>query len=88
MRGALLLSLALTLSTPASAAEEPVRVTTDTREYCSLLVARLSALPEGQTEPARSLGADGWRLCETGHVRAGVARLRRALRLAQAGAAH
>ncbi len=88
MRGRILLPLVLVVMTPALAAEQPVNVTTDTVEYCSILATRLSALPEGQAEPARSLGADGWRLCETGHVRAGVARLRRALRLAQAAAAH
>ena len=73
---------------PARAAEQPVTVTTDTQEYCSILGARLSVLPEAQLEPARSIGADGRRLCESGHVRAGVARLRSALRLAQAAAAH
>lgn len=65
-------------------AETTVRVTTDTREYCGTLAARLSAAPRAREEPARSLAEDGVRLCDNGHVRLGVAKLRRALRAAQA----
>ena len=69
---------------PSLGAEPTVRVTTDTREYCGTLALRLATLPQGREEPARSLGAEGMRLCDHGHVRTGVARLRRAIRAAQA----
>ncbi len=44
---------------------------------------RLAPLPGARKEPARSLAEDGLRLCETGHPRTGVARLRRAIRAAR-----
>lgn len=61
----------------------PVRVTTDTTEYCETLTRRLAAMPQAEQEPARSLAEEGQRLCQNGHVRTGVAKLRRALRAAQ-----
>lgn len=64
----------------------PVRVTTDTLEYCGALAQRLQSLPTAREEPALTLGADGQRLCASGHVRTGVAKLRRALRAAQSAA--
>lgn len=66
---------------PAAHAET-VRVTTDSAEYCAVLAQRLAVTPHGETEPARSLGEEGRRLCDGGHVRTGIARLRRALRAA------
>lgn len=77
------LVLVMVALAPASRAEPaPVRVTTDTTEYCDTLSQRLAALPYAAEEPARSLAADGARLCRHGHVRTGVAKLRRALRAA------
>jgi hypothetical protein len=52
-------------------------------EYCRELAARLAPLPGAASEPARSLAAEGNALCHDGHVRTGVARLRRAMRAAQ-----
>jgi len=75
--------LALAVSFPAAAEPNP-RVTTDTREYCSVLAARVAATPAAAREPSRSLAAEGVRLCSNGHVRTGIAKLRRALRAAQA----
>ena len=76
----------LVLALAMSAAAEPgPRVTTDTMEYCGSLAARVAALPTAGNEPSRSLAAEGVRLCGNGHVRTGVAKLRRALRAAQAG---
>ncbi|WP_149540519.1 hypothetical protein [Siccirubricoccus phaeus] len=69
------------------AAEPGPRVTTDTVEYCGSLAARLASLPAAEREPSRSLGAEGKRLCDTGHVRTGIAKLRRAMRAAQAAPA-
>ena len=73
--------LALLVST---ATEPSPRVTTDTVEYCSSLMARLAGLPAAKEEPSRSLAVEGERLCGNGHVRTGIAKLRRAVRAAQA----
>jgi hypothetical protein len=76
--------LALLISAPALA-DEPLRVTTDSAMYCGELAQRVSSQPGSRQEPARSLAAEGKRLCETGYVRTGIAKLRRALRAAQPG---
>ena len=84
MRNAAGILLIVAATAPGVGAEpSPVRVTTDTLEYCSVLAERLHALPSSREEPALSLGTDGQRLCANGHVRTGVAKLRRALRAAQ-----
>jgi hypothetical protein len=76
---------ALLLILAVSATAEPgPRVTTDTAEYCGSLAARLAAMPAAAQEPSRSLAAEGVRLCGNGHVRTGIAKLRRAVRAAQA----
>ena len=75
---------ALLLILAVSATAEPgPQVTTDTAEYCGSLAARLSAMPAARQEPSRSLAAEGVRLCGNGHVRTGIAKLRRAVRAAQ-----
>ncbi|MGG5811386.1 hypothetical protein [Falsiroseomonas sp. CW058] len=74
--------LALLAAFPARA-EQPLRVTTDSSSYCDELATRLQAQPGSRQEPTRSLAEEGRRLCETGHVRTGIAKLRRALRAAQ-----
>lgn len=85
MRNAASILLIIAATSPGVGAEpSPVRVTTDTLEYCGALAQRLHALPAAREEPALTLGADGQRLCANGHVRTGVAKLRRALRAAQA----
>lgn len=61
-----------------------VRVTTDSLEYCQELAQRLEGLPRGREGLPRSLGQEGLRLCAEGHVRTGIARLRRAIRVARA----
>jgi len=71
------------LASPTSA-EPPVRVTTESTNYCTELATRFSGQASGATEEARALAAEGRMLCETGHVRTGIAKLRRALRAAQA----
>jgi hypothetical protein len=76
------LLLILPLAAPASA-EHPVRVTTDSSAYCQELSARFDGRPGGVTAEARVLAAEGRKLCETGFVRTGIAKLRRALRAAQ-----
>jgi hypothetical protein len=74
--------LAFVLSAPVLA-DEPLRVTTDSATYCGELAQRVSTQPGARQEPARSLAAEGKRLCDTGYVRTGIAKLRRALRAAQ-----
>jgi len=84
MRNAAGILLMIAAMSPGLGAEpSPVRVTTDTLEYCGVLAQRLHSLPASREEPALTLGADGQRLCANGHVRTGVAKLRRALRAAQ-----
>jgi len=84
MRG-LFMSPVFLLALAASAAAEPgPRITTDTAEYCGSLASRLAAMPAARSEPSRSLVTEGVRLCHNGHVRTGIAKLRRAMRAAQA----
>jgi hypothetical protein len=83
MSRAALILLACVAPALATGAEPVARVTTDSRDYCHELAQRLAPLPGAHQEPARSLAEDGMRLCGSGHVRAGVARLRRAIRAAQ-----
>jgi hypothetical protein len=78
-----LIALVLALPVVATGAEPVARVTTDSPDYCRELAQRLAPLPGADKEPARSLAEDGMRLCENGHPRSGVARLRRAIRAAR-----
>ena len=84
MRSLPILALVLAVPALATGEEPPARITTDSRDYCRELALRLAPMPGAATEPARSLAEDGMRLCENGHPRSGVARLRRAIRAAQA----
>lgn len=82
---ATLMPPAILLALVISAAAEPgPRVTTDSPEYCTSLMARLASLPAARQEPSRTLAAEGEKLCGNGHVRTGIAKLRRAVRAAQA----
>ncbi len=79
---ALSMVVGLLAAMACGARAETVRVTTDSLEYCTILAQRLAMTPQGDAEPARTLGEEGRRLCDGGHVRTGIARLRRALRAA------
>ena len=60
------------------------RVTTDTPEYCAHLLRRIGQVRAEVGGPARRadiLTAEGRYMCANGHVRPGIARLRRALLL-------
>ena len=60
------------------------RVTTDSEEYCQHLLSRIGRVRAQVEEPARRadmLTAEGRQMCAHGHVRPGIARLRRALLL-------
>ncbi len=80
-----ILVLVVAAPTFAAGAEPMARITTDSPDYCRELAQRLAPMPGARSEPARSLAQDGIRLCETGHPRSGVARLRRAIRAARLG---
>lgn len=64
--------------------DRPIRVTTESAEYCQALAARLAASPRATAEVPRGLGEEGRNLCAIGHYRTGIAKLRRAIRAAQA----
>lgn len=85
IRALLLLVVGAMPLSAAASPDGPVRVTTDSTAYCAELVGRLSEQPRGHAEPVRSLAEEGQRLCGKGYVRTGIAKLRRALRAAQAG---
>jgi hypothetical protein len=80
----LLLPLAAAPLTAVSA-ERQVRVTTDSSAYCQELAARFADQRRAATAEARALAEEGVKLCDEGHARTGIAKLRRALRAAQAG---
>jgi hypothetical protein len=83
-RNAVPLLAVLLLTTAAGPASEPVpRFIDDSPEYCQSLAVRLATIPAAQSEPSRSLGEQGIKLCDEGHFRIGIAKLRRALRAAQ-----
>ncbi|KAA2214831.1 hypothetical protein [Teichococcus oryzae] len=76
--------LLLLLAMPASAQE--VRVLPLGEAECVELSARLARNARAWRDPARGLAAEGRRLCRDGYFRAGVAKLRRAVRATQGGA--
>lgn len=63
--------------------DRPLRVTTESAEYCQVLTTRLASSPQANAELPRLLGEEGRRLCAVGHYRTGIAKLRRAIRAAQ-----
>lgn len=66
--------------------DRPLRVTTESAEYCQTLAVRLAATPQAGAEIPRGLGEQGRHLCAIGQYRTGIAKLRRAIRAAQAEA--
>jgi len=65
----------------------PMVVTTDTKAYCITLAHELahdSAAGESVPADVQDLRDDGRALCENGHVRSGISRLRRALMVLRA----
>ena len=84
-----MLTLPLALGPPAALSQSvdgtpapPLRVTTDTAEYCDDLAGRFAA--ERREHPAaapevQQLAQEGQQMCDTGLIRGGLYRLRRAL---------
>jgi hypothetical protein len=72
---------------PVAGQPAPQQVTSDTPEYCSRLLDRISELARtGHTPPpyeVTSLSIEGQRMCSQGQTRGGLLRLRRALALMQ-----
>jgi hypothetical protein len=64
----------------------PMRVTTDTPEYCDRLADRVAEAEHSQPKAppqAEELAAEGHHMCAIGLIRGGLARLRRALVMLQ-----
>lgn len=88
MRASFQLVVIVVLTGAAGPASEAIpRVIDDTPEYCRSLAKRLAELPAARVEPSRSLSEEGVKLCDEGHLRTGITKLRRALRAAQDGEA-
>jgi hypothetical protein len=69
---------------PATCQSTPAQVTTDTPQYCLLLLDRVSELVRINTHPPEEvtdLSTEGQRMCDQGQTRGGIMRLRRALAL-------
>jgi hypothetical protein len=70
-------------ATPAAGQPAPQRVTSDTPEFCLRLSDRVSELVRVASAPppqeVSSLSSEGRRMCDQGHTRGGILRLRRAL---------
>ncbi len=64
--------------------DDPLRVTTHTREHCAELAVRANQLRKARQTPHREadvLATEGDRLCAHGQIRPGIIRLRRAIML-------
>jgi hypothetical protein len=70
---------------PVAGQPPPQQVTSDTPEYCSRLLDRISELARSTSAPpsyeVTSLTIEGQRMCNQGQTRGGLLRLRRALAL-------
>ncbi len=62
------------------ASDDAMQVTSDTPSYCIDLAQRLDGRTDLPPE-ARSLSVEGRRMCQSGHVLGGLARVRRAMLL-------
>jgi hypothetical protein len=82
MNALIALPLAWLMATPAQATGV-ARITTESLEYCAELSQRLTTLPKAAEALPSTLAEEGRRLCASGHVRTGIAKLRRAIRAAQ-----
>lgn len=68
---------------PVAGQPAPQQITTDTPQYCLVLLDRVSDLVRTLAAPppqeVTSLSTDGQRMCEQGQTRGGIMRLREAL---------
>jgi hypothetical protein len=74
---------------PAYAQSRDPIVTSDTPEYCGVLMDRITGVTRATTEPpppeVTLLSEEGERMCVHGQTRGGILRLRRALAIIQHG---
>lgn len=84
MRNHLLILALTTLATPVWAQPVPHRIPPpDSDAYCQSLLTRIStAQVHGHAEMVSQLTLEGEQLCANGQSRRGIAKLRRALRIA------
>ena len=84
MRNPLLILALATLATQAWGQAAPQRIPPpDSDAYCQSLLTRIStAQVHGQAEMVAQLTTEGEQLCAAGQSRRGIAKLRRALRIA------
>jgi hypothetical protein len=77
------LGVVLTSAVPVAGQPSPQQVTSDTPEYCSRLLDRISELARTTQAPpsyeVTALSIEGQRMCNQGQTRGGLLRLRRAL---------
>ncbi|MCW3473382.1 hypothetical protein [Limobrevibacterium gyesilva] len=65
-----------------------LRMMTESAEYCTHLAKEVADAKRSAATPsadAQTLETEGNRMCERGHVKGGIARLRRALKILRAG---
>jgi len=67
--------------TAQDAEHDPVIVTTDSQDYCHTLERTIETRAPATFRNVRELEQEGAHLCDSGHVRPGIDRLRRALQL-------
>ena len=81
--GFVALLLVVAAGMPLRAQQAPQRVTSDTPQYCMVLLDRVSELVRDMETPppqeVTSLSTEGQRMCDKGQTRGGITRLRRAL---------
>jgi hypothetical protein len=91
--GAALSQATPSTSSPSSSGQSiPMRVTTDTAEYCESLAAQVERAEHARRphaerseyiEQVRELAAEGHHMCAEGLIRSGLTRLRRAWMILQ-----
>ncbi len=88
LAGLLLCVTASMAGSPVAGQPAPQQVTTDTPQYCLVLLDRVSDLVRGLAVPppqeVTNLSAAGQRMCDQGQTRGGIMRLREALVLLRA----
>jgi hypothetical protein len=82
-------STGLTVLAPAYAQTRDPIVTSDTPEYCGVLMNRITVITHATTVPPPTevavLSEEGERMCVHGQTRGGILRLRRALEIIRHG---
>jgi hypothetical protein len=82
-------STGLTVLAPAYAQTHDPIVTSDTPEYCGVLMSRITGITRASAVPPPTevamLSEEGERMCGHGQTRGGIMRLRRALEIMRHG---